>query len=73
MSEDNPTVFIVIHLSWRDRLRVLFGRLQHVDVDLDMAIPAHVRASSRVWVEHFQFPWQHPGGYATINPERTTP
>ncbi len=58
-------IFNEVHLDWRDRIRVLFGRLLHVDVTLVDGV-----ATSHTWVERVRTPWQNPGGYAETNEVR---
>jgi hypothetical protein len=61
-----------IHLDWKDRLRALWGKPIHSEVDIEVAQPevVVVRSTSRVWVERIVPPRQK-GGYAIMQTKGT--
>lgn len=55
-----------IHLGWRDRIRVLFGRTLHLDAKCYVDAPVgRTAATSRVWAESI-FPHRSQG-YGTVS------
>lgn len=65
-AEDRVYSSVEVHLDWRDRLRVLFGRCLYVDVRVSTEhAPGRTLGTSRAWVARWIPPWaRRRGGYA---------
>jgi hypothetical protein len=62
---DCISTFVVVHLDWRDRLKVLILGVLHVDVRTDVdCSPNQSHSQSRVWFDRMPWSRQPRGGYA---------
>lgn len=73
-AEDRIYTSVEVRLGWLDRLRVLFGRLLYVDVQVSTEhAPGRTLGTSRAWVARWVPPWERPGGYAGTTDDRPLP